>query len=231
MIAAPNASVPHQLALVLPHRERRRREDFFEGSSNRAGLALIEHWPDWPASVVVLVGPEGAGKSHLAMIWAEASGARFLAGRAIASVSPYTALATGALVVEDLRPGSIDETALFHLLNLGREEGAFLLLTAHSAPAGWQIEIPDLMSRLRALPVVEIGAPDDELLRAILVKLFTDRQLSVDETVIDFLLTRIERSFSSARRIVEALDAEALRQRRPVTRALAAELLRLDREP
>ncbi len=138
------------------------------------------------------------------------------------------ALATGALVVEDLKPGAFEERALFHLINLAREEEAFVLLTARTAPAGWTLAVRDLGSRLRALPVVAMAPPDDALLRAVLVKLFADRQLAVDESLIGYVATRIERSFAAARAAVARLDQEAMRQQRPLTRALAAELLRPD---
>ncbi len=135
------------------------------------------------------------------------------------------ALATGALVVEDLVPGAFDERALFHLLNLAREHEAYLMLTARTPPAGWVFVIRDVGSRLKALPVVIIAPPDDALLRAVLVKLFADRQLTVDEDLIGYLATRIERSFAAARAVVGRLDIEAMRRRRPLTRALAAEIL------
>jgi chromosomal replication initiation ATPase DnaA len=217
-------NVPRQLALALPHAESFARDDFLTGTSNKAALGLIERWPDWPDRALALIGPEGAGKSHLAAIWAEIAGARRVSARALGETALMPALATGALVVEDAS-ARLDERALFHLLNLVRQEEAFLLITARKAPANWRVELPDLASRLRAVPVVELSAPDDALLRAVLVKLFADRQLVVDESLIGYLATRIERSFAGARAAVEGLDREALRQKRPVTRALAAELL------
>jgi len=217
-------NVPRQLALALPHAESFAREDFLAGASNKAALGLIERWPDWPDRTLALVGPEGAGKSHLAAIWAEIAGARRVSARALGETGLMGALATGALVVEDAS-ARLDERALFHLLNLVRQEEAFVLITAQTAPVSWRVELPDLASRLRAVPVVELSAPDDALLRAVLVKLFADRQLAVDEGLIGYLATRIERSFAGARAAVEDLDREALRQKRPVTRALAAELL------
>jgi len=220
------STAPRQLALALAHSESFAREDFLAGASNQSALALIEQWPDWPARSVALVGPTGSGKSHLAAIWAEATGARVIAGRALDEAALPTALATGALVVEDLASGGIDERALFHLLNLARAPDVSLLLTGRTAPATWTIALPDLASRLRALPVVALAPPDDALLRAVLVKLFADRQLAVDEGLIGFVATRIERSFAAARAVVDELDREALRQHRPVTRTLAAELLR-----
>jgi chromosomal replication initiation ATPase DnaA len=204
------------------------REDFLSGPSNAAALALIDAWPDWPIRAVFLIGPEGSGKSHLAAVWAEAAGARRVAARALEEAAVPSALATGALVVEDLAPGGFDERVLFHLINLAREEEAFIILTARTAPAGWGLAVRDLGSRLNALPVVALAPPDDALLRALLVKLFADRQLSVDESLVRYLAMRIERSFAAARAIVTRLDEEALRQQRPLNRALAMELLRSD---
>jgi chromosomal replication initiation ATPase DnaA len=222
-------AVPRQLAFALDHAESFARDDFLSGPSNAAALALIDTWPDWPARAVMLVGPEGSGKSHLAAIWAVEAGARFLSGRALAEANPPSALATGALVLEDLAEGTFDERALFHLINLAREEGAYLLLTASSLPAGWAVVIRDLGSRLKALPVVALSAPDDALLRAVLVKLFADRQLGVDEQLVEYVVTHIERSFAAARAVVAELDAEAMRRKRPLTRALAADVLRQGR--
>jgi chromosomal replication initiation ATPase DnaA len=217
-------AAPRQLALALAHEESFAREDFLTGASNADALKLIERWPDWPDRVLALVGPEGAGKSHLAAVWAENSGARRLSARALGETDLLGALATGALVVEDAA-GEVDERALFHLINLVREEEAYLLITARAAPGRWSIALPDLASRLRAIPAVTLTAPDDALLRAVLFKLFADRQLGVDESLIAYLVTRIERSFAAAKAAVELLDHEALRLQRPVTRALAAEVL------
>ncbi|MGH7879722.1 MAG: chromosomal replication initiator DnaA, partial [Candidatus Binataceae bacterium] len=152
---------PRQLALALDHAESLAREDFLSGPPNAAALSLIDRWPDWPARVVALIGPEGSGKSHLAAIWAEAAGARVLAAKLLAAIDPPSALATGALVIEDLEPEGLDEPALFHLLNLAREEGAYVLLTARTAPTGFPVAIRDLGSRLRALPAVTLAGPDD----------------------------------------------------------------------
>jgi chromosomal replication initiation ATPase DnaA len=217
---------PTQLALALDHGESHAREDFLSGPSNAAALSLIERWPDWPSRTVLLRGPEGSGKSHLAAIWAREAGARMLSPRALAGADVPVALATGALVLENLAEGRFDAAALFHLLNLAREERAYVLITARAAPANWRIELPDLASRLRALPVVALEAPDDALLRAVIVKLFADRQLVVDESLVTYLIARIERSFAAARTAVGALDSAALRLKRPVTRALAGELFR-----
>jgi chromosomal replication initiation ATPase DnaA len=217
---------PRQLAFALPHAESLTRDNFLEGPANEAALTLIERWPDWPNRIMVLAGEEGSGKSHLASIWAERSGARSIAAHALTATLVPSALATGALVVEDLSPSGFDERALFHLMNLAREDQAFVLITARVPPAAFQVELRDLSSRLRAVPVVTLLPPDDQLFRALIVKFCADRQLSVDETVVSYLATRIERSFAAARQAVELLDTEALRLGRPVTRALASELLR-----
>ena len=217
---------PRQLALALAHPESLTRDDFLSGSSNAGALRLIEAWPDWPDRMIVLIGPEGSGKSHLAAIWAHTAGARLVAAHALEEGRVPAALATGAVVIEDMAPGLFDERALFHLLNLARESGCFALFTARSAPSGWPLRIADLASRLRALPKATVDAPDDGLLRAVLVKLFSDRQVVVDEALIAYLMTRMERSFGAARALVSALDAEALRRKRPLTRTLAAEIFR-----
>ena len=217
---------PRQLAFVLPHEESLTRDNFLEGPANEAALALIEAWPEWPGRTMWLAGPDGAGKSHLAAIWADASGARIIAAHALSPANVPGALATGALVVEDLRAGDFDERALFHMLNLAREEAAFVLITARELPTAFEIELKDLRSRLRALPVVSVLPPDDQLFRALIVKLCADRQLSVDETVVGYIANRIERSYAAARDTVARLDREALRLGRPITRAFAAEILR-----
>jgi chromosomal replication initiation ATPase DnaA len=218
-------SAPRQLALALEHSESFAREDFLSGACNAAALALIEAWPHWPGNIVVLTGPEGCGKSHLAAIWANIAGARTIAARVLDRLTVPSALATGALVIEDLVPQDFDERALFHLLNLAREEDAFVLMSARTASAGWTFAIPDLASRVMAIPQVALSAPDDVLLRAVLVKSFTDRQIAVDESLIVYLSRRIERSFAAVRAIVARLDEEAMRRKRPLTRALAVEVL------
>jgi chromosomal replication initiation ATPase DnaA len=215
-----------QLAFDLDPAENFSRDDFIRGAGNAAALDLLESWPNWPARTVAIVGPEGSGKSHLAAIWAAAAGARRLASRALDEPALPATLATGALALEcGAVDADLDERALFHLLNLVQEQRAFLLLTARTAPAAWPIALLDLASRLRAVPVVTLAAPDDAMLRAILVKLFADRQVMVDEALVSYLMVRIERSFAAARSIVATLDREALRRQRPVTRALAGEIL------
>ena len=222
---------PRQLAFALPHAESLTRDNFLEGPANAAGLSLIDSWPEWPSRTAMLVGPEGSGKSHLATIWAEQAGARSTTANALTQADVPAALATGALVVEDLNASAFDERALFHLLNLAREDQAYVLITARIAPSALEIGLRDLRSRLRALPVITLQPPDDQLFRALIVKFCTDRQLAVDETVVGFLATRIERSYAAARQAVAHLDREALRLGRPLTRSFAAEVLRRADDP
>ncbi|MDO9411192.1 MAG: DnaA/Hda family protein [Pseudolabrys sp.] len=217
---------PRQLVLALDHAISFAREDFLEGPSNETALALIERWPDWPDRLAVLVGPEGSGKSHLAAIWAQITGARILSSKLLGETDLPHAFATGALVVEDLEADGLNERALFHLINMAREQQVDVLLTARTPPAAFNVHIRDLHSRLRVLPVVALEAPDDALLRMLIVKLAADRQLAVDEALVNYLANRIERSFASARSAIALLDEEALRKHRPVTRSLAAELFR-----
>nr|WP_249798048.1 DnaA/Hda family protein [Bradyrhizobium zhengyangense] len=214
------------MAFSLPHAESLSRDNFLEGPANAAGLALVDSWPEWPNRIMWLAGPEGSGKSHLAAIWAEVSGARSTTANALSAPTVPGALATSALVVEDLKAGDFDERALFHLMNLAREDGAFVLFTGREAPAAVEVELRDLRSRLRTIPVISLAPPDDQLFRGLIVKFCADRQLAVDEAVVSYLATRLERSSAAARHAVELLDSEALRLGRPVTRALAAELLR-----
>ena len=217
---------PRQLAFALPHAESLTRDNFLEGPANAAALALVDAWPEWPNRTMLLVGPEGSGKSHLAGIWAEQAGARSTSAHALTAANVPAELATGALVVEDLRAAAFDERALFHLLNLAREDEASILITARLPPSAIEIELRDLRSRLRAVPIVSLLPPDDHLFRALIVKFCADRQLAVDEQVVGYLVTRLERSYATARQAIELLDREGLRLGRPVTRALAAELLR-----
>lgn len=221
------SAAQRQLVLDLGHDASYAREDFICGEANATALALIERWPDWPARAMFVAGPEGSGKSHLAAIWAARADARGIAAASLGEADLPDLLATGALVIEDLEPGEgLDERALFHLLNLVREEKAHLLITARTPPAGWPVSIPDLASRLRALPVVALARPDEKLLRALLIKLAADRQIVIDDSVVNYLVVRIERSFAGVQSAVARLDHAAMQQKRPVTRALAAELFR-----
>lgn len=227
MTEMDSSVAPRQLLLALDHAVSFAREDFLRGPSNVEALNLVERWPDWPDRIVALVGPQGSGKSHLAAIWAVATGARVLSARLLPHSDLPAAFATGALVLEDLEFEGLDERALFHLLNFAREQAAYVLITSRSPLTTFPVAIRDLASRMRAVPSVALTAPDDALLRALIVKLAVDRQIAVDDPLVSYVANRIERSFAAAHHAVRRLDEEAMRQRRPVTRALAVELFRV----
>lgn len=221
-----------QLPLDLPIVERRGREDWIVSSANRAATELIERWPDWPGDVVLLVGPVGAGKSHLAQLFAERAGAEIVPAGGLGDRNPIDLASHGAVVVEDADAG-LDETALFHLLNAVRQAGSFLLITAARPLADWGLRLPDLTSRLRAATPAALEQPDDALLEAVIAKLFADRQTVVDPAVVAYLARRMERSFAVAGALVAALDREALAAKGPIGRAVAARVLAetLGRDP
>ena len=217
---------PRQLTLDLPVEPRFGREDFLVSPSNARAWDMFETWPNWPDRVLLLLGPTGAGKSHLATIWATRGGARTLNATAL-PLADLPALARApAILLEDADAAPKVENELFHLLNLVRESDTYLVITARRWPDSWGLATRDLLSRLRLAPAIEIGEPDDALVRAVLVKLFVDRQLVVDTSVVEYLALRIERSLDAARAVVEELDREALALRRPITRPVAAEVLR-----
>ena len=218
---------PRQLALDLPAQPRFGREDFLVARSNEAAFALVEEWPRWRDRVALLIGPEGAGKSHLAAIWAERAGAGFLSIAALQEGAAPALLAQGPLVIEDADRSQGVEAPLFHLVNLARGREGWLLITARERPGAWGFSTPDLVSRLRLAPSAEIEEPDAATMRAVLVKLFGDRQIAVDASVVEYLALHGERSLGTARALVAALDGEALAQGRRVTRAMAAQVLRL----
>ncbi|MCJ2022001.1 MULTISPECIES: hypothetical protein [unclassified Methylobacterium] len=223
----PENVPPRQLAFDLPLDPRYGREDFLVGPANEAAYALIEAWPDWPDSVLVLTGPSGSGKSHLAAIWAERAHAWTVQAADINADAVQHLVSNGALVIEDVdRAPDRDEAALFHLLNRARERGCPLLLTSGTGIDALNLATPDLRSRLRLAPGIAIREPDDALLRAVLVKLFVDRQLVVDLSVIDSLALRIDRSLGRARDVVAELDRDALGRQRRISRPLALAVLR-----
>jgi chromosomal replication initiation ATPase DnaA len=221
--AVSDAFEPRQMPLGLALDPKLSRDDIIVGKSNRAAVEIIDLWPAWPSPVVALCGPNGSGKTHLARAWAAKAGARGLNAAEPASFLVPDA-SSQAFFIEDLGEAALDETALFHLLNSIRQQDGSLLLTSKLRPANWSLALPDLKSRLQSATVVEIGEPDDALLLAVLTKLFADRQVIVEPNVSEYLVTRMERSFSEAARIVDALDALALEKKARITRALAASL-------
>lgn len=213
-----------QLPLALPHRPALGREDFLVARANEEAVRWLDLWPGWMAPALVLAGPPGSGKTHLAHVFASRSGAVLLAADALAASVP-DAFAPGvrAAAVDDA--ARADEEALLHLYNLLAERGGHLLVLAREAPARWGIALPDLRSRLLAAPVATLAPPDDALLAAVLVKLFADRQLVIGEEVVAYLVPRLERSFAAAAAIVAALDHAALAAHRRITVPLARAVL------
>jgi chromosomal replication initiation ATPase DnaA len=224
------ASPPRQIPIPLGHQPVYDRDSFIIGEANRAALRLIENWPAWPAPVVILTGPPGSGKTHLAHIWKKMAGGRLIEAQQFARLDTSIAV-TSPTAIDGIDMDNIPETALFHLMNMAAEAAATLLLTSRTPVGDWQIGLADLNSRLRLAAPAELTAPDDALLRQVMVKLFTDRQLFIDKNVVDYLLLRMERSLASASRIVSALDQAALSAGRRITRPLAADVLEADDGP
>ncbi|MDG1738083.1 MAG: DnaA/Hda family protein [Paracoccaceae bacterium] len=216
-----------QLPLDLPTRTALGREDYFVSPSNAIALASLERWRDWPNRKMVLTGPEGSGKTHLAHVWATVSDARIIQAVDLPHAS-ISDLATGNLTVEDAQAVENDPTAqeaLFHTHNLVLAEGHHLLLTATNAPSRWGLSLPDLKSRMEGTSVTPLDEPDDQLLAAMLTKQFADRQLMPTPEAITYLLRHMERSAAEAVRVVAQMDRRALAEGRKITRKLALEVL------
>ena len=217
---------PQQLTLDLAHRAALGAEDFLLSDNNRAAVAQIDRWPDWPHPVVVLSGPAGSGKSHLAHVWRLRTGAASMAASTLDEAALTARDGHACMVVEDVDRGIADQRAMFHLLNLAREHRFQVLMTARTDPGDWHhLTLPDLRSRLRQATLARIEAPDDGLLRAVLVKLFADRQLAIEPPVVEHIALRMERSMEEAVRLVARIDARALETHRKVSRALVAEVM------
>lgn len=214
-----------QIAFDFGHRPSSNGEDFLIAPSNREAVAWIDKYPDWPSPALVVHGPPGCGKTHLAQVFVAVSGAaRISPGGAGAVESLDAAGVAGAAVLDDAETG-LDEEGLLHLYNRLAEREGRLLLTANQPPARWDIRLADLRSRLLAAPAVGIGRPEDGLIAALLVKLFSDRQLRVEPSAIDYMVARMERSFDTARRLVAAIDRTALTEQRAVTVPLIRRVL------
>ena len=214
-----------QLRLSLRRPPAHTRDSFVHGPSNAQALAALDAWPRWPSGALVLVGPEGVGKTHLALAWAAAAKAVFLDREA-----PDVPSAQGRpVLMEDVDQG-VDAEALFHLINLAAHDGASLLLTARKPPTTWPADLPDLRSRLNALMVAEIEAPDDAVLRGVLGAFFRERNIRPHDDVYPYLLRRMERSVPGAREIVRRLDETEDGEPRPVSRVLARQILEADIE-
>ena len=214
-----------QLAFELPVRQAFGFEDFLVSDANRAAVNLIDQWPAWSHWAAVITGGDKTGKSHLGNVWRLKSGADAIAAGELSEATIALFSKAGALLVEDLHCGIANDRILFHLLNLAREHRGSILLTSAVPPGGLSIALPDLRSRLRAIPVATILPPDEALLRGVLIKLFADRQLAIDPPVIAYLARHMDRSLGTAYALVERLDRASLERGRAVTRALAIDVL------
>lgn len=216
-----------QLIFDLPIKTAFGREDFFVTGANASAVQIVENWPNWPLAKLVLVGPSGAGKSHLAHIWSEMSDGIVIDARSLVDVD-LQEISQAALCVENMHLIAGDaalEAHGFHMHNLAQETGAPLLMTGIGVPAKWGITLPDLASRIQGTSVAELRAPDDALLNAVLVKLFSDRQIAIDPKVVNFVLPRMERSFMGIAALVATLDKAALKLGKPISVKMARQVL------
>ena len=212
-----------QLPLAFTHDPANGRDDLLVADPLSAAVRIIDSWPHWPSPVVILAGPVGSGKSHLASIWTERCGAVHI--HPVSGSDAAVAAANGPVIFEDVDRLGFDDTELFHVINSVRENGTSLLMTSRLWPMSWPVTLPDLRSRLKAATVVEIGEPDEELLSQVIVKLFADRQLYIDDKLVLYIVNRMERSLNAAQLIVDRLDRLALGRGTRITRLLAAEVL------
>ena len=222
----PPRSASPQLTLELAPEPGYERENFVVSGSNEQAYAMIELWPDWPDPMLLILGPPGAGKSHLGAIWASIAKASVQSAASLATADIEALAAGGPLLLEDGDAIGEAEAQLFHLVNLMREHGTALVITAKTPPDAWGLRTADLLSRMRLAPTVAIGPPDDALMRAVLVKLLIDRQLVIDTSVVGYIALRLERSLGAARAFIDALDREALARQRRISRTIAADVLR-----
>lgn len=219
-----NKQVGGQLPLNFDVNVSRARDDLIEAQSINAALNAIEQWPQWPSYLLVLAGPVGSGKTHLAHIWQDYADAR-LVDLSYSTDELVQFAKVSPLLLEDIDRSPFDETKLFHVLNAVKQAQQTMLVTSRSWPSAWPVKLPDLLSRLKAATTVEIGEPDELLLQQVLFKLFADRQLNVDEKVINYLVTRMERSLGSAQEIVNLMDQLALSRNASMNRIIAADVL------
>ena len=212
-----DTSVCAQLPLKLALEPAAGREAFFVSDSNRAAFGALERWRDWPRGALILLGPPGSGKTHLLSVWRAATGAYSCDAEALGERDIAAALASPALAIDNAGPG-LDERALFHLLNAAGEAGAPALIAARESPSAWRTRLPDLDTRLRAIPTVALGlTPDDALLRAVIDKQIADRGLKADPALLDYVLIRMERSYAAARDLARAIDEATLAAGKPLS--------------
>jgi chromosomal replication initiation ATPase DnaA len=218
----PEAGRPRQIPLALGHKPALGRDDLIVTPANAEAVSMIDRWPEWPSAIVVLAGPAGSGKSHLASIWREWSGAESVPAERLDRIAGAPA---GPVLVDGIGEGPFDEAGLFHLFNAIRSNGTHLLLASRRFPLAWGATLPDLVSRLRTATTVEVHEPDDALLEGVIAKLFADRQVEVEPHVVNYLARRIERSVATAIDVVDRLDRTALEEKSRITRSLAARIV------
>ena len=222
------AGIPRQLSLDLDPRPALGRDDFLVAPCNADAVAWLDKFPDWPAPAMIISGAPGSGKTHLARVFmAQTEAIQLTAEMLKRDATPHFP-DFPAIVIEDadtLAGDAVAEEAMFHLYNQARERGAGILFTATRPAARWPLNLADLISRLRAAPSAEIGAPDDALLTAVLAKLFADRQIKIDADVLGYVLPRMERSFAAALSFVADADRHALETKRRITVPLARQVL------
>tara|TARA_R110002124_G_scaffold64985_2_gene178028 strand:+ start:862274 stop:862972 length:699 start_codon:yes stop_codon:yes gene_type:complete len=218
-----------QIPLDLPHRTAYGRDDFLIAPNNQDAAAWVDRWPEWPAPALILYGPAACGKTHLSAVWAQKSEAALLTpedfikkdAEEISQIAQHIAISHADLMIGD----RACEEKLFHLYNIFKETGRSVLLTSRAPASALNFEVPDLASRLRAAPSIAIDAPDDTLLTAVLLKLFRDRQVTINDEVIHYILPRMQRSFSAARDLVNQADKRALAEKRNITIPLIRDIL------
>ena len=214
-----------QLVFDLPHRSALGSEDFIVSGSNETAVRLVDAWPSWPHPVLAIAGPAGSGKTHLANVWRQQSGAMMLAASSLDDATAAGLADSKSIAIEDIDQGVGSQQALFHLMNLTREQGLNLFLTGRTPPGDWAITLPDLRSRLRACPVAMLGEPDEALLLAVLVKLLYDRQLPATPAAVSYLARHLDRSMAAAISVVGALDRLLWDKPSEITREVARRAL------
>lgn len=216
---------PRQLPLDLAHRPAFGAEDFFLSESNDMAVRLIDDWPHWAQYGQLLIGPAASGKTHLVNVWRLRCDAHIVAATDLNENSLKKISADKAICIEDLDRRPFDEEALFHLLNLVNERGGHVLLSSRVGISLLDLKLRDLRSRLLALPSVSIDTPDEHLLKAVMIKQFSDRQITVEPALVEYLFKRMERSMQAVAEMVDVLDRGSLGAGRAITRPLARQIL------
>jgi chromosomal replication initiation ATPase DnaA len=218
-----------QLPFDFEHRPSLSGDDFLISPSNQEAVAWLDKWPDWPSPLLILYGPPGCGKTHLSHVFMASSGAVQLTPELIKDFGVASLLNSQQnFVIDDGKINTfvhLSEVSLFHLYNDLALRGGHMLITAESHPVNWAFKLADLSSRFKAAQAIGIGMPDDNLIKAVLVKLFSDRQVRVEISVIDYITTRMERSFDAARNFVRFANELALVEKKGITLALARQVL------